>query len=88
MDELEFGRGQASLATLSDQTRSILASLQSAEGRDELQAAGFDPSLLVDANFSFTTRQAGVLGVGETVIISVAASRRRGGHQVDRRLPP
>jgi hypothetical protein len=74
MVELEFERGEASLATLKQQTEAILKSLGEAEGRAELEAAGFDPSVLSDATFAFDTREAGVLGVGETVIVSVAAS--------------
>lgn len=74
MDELEFERGQASLATLTGQTKAILKALGEGEGRAELVAAGFDPSTLAGVDFDFTTRQAGALGVGEVVIVSVAAS--------------
>ena len=75
MDELEYETGGASLETLAELSREIWADLKGPVGRTELGAAGF-PSDAPDADiaFKFEPKQSSMVGLPETIAISILAS--------------
>jgi hypothetical protein len=79
MDELEFETGGASLATLQALTDAAWADLAGEAGRAELAALGFDPALAdAPSPYEFRPKQAGAVGIAESITIGVILSHHVG----------